>query len=173
VKQRLAGKAGLALLALALIAGPVALEWRTASLQPASGDPVNRAAVRRVAVIAAMPSELEPFVEKVGSMTREELGNRPLYRGRVGSAEVLATRTGMGTDLATEVTDRVLDAFAVDHVIAIGIAGAVSGVEIGEVLTPALVINGDDGTRLVPSPPGASRPGERCARPGTSRSTQG
>jgi nucleoside phosphorylase len=153
VKQRLAGKAGLALLALALIAGPVALEWRTASLRPASGDPVNRAAVRRVAVIAAMPSELEPFVEKVGSMTREELGNRPLYRGRVGSAEVLATRTGMGTDLATEVTDRVLDAFAVDHVIAIGIAGAVSGVEIGEVLTPALVINGDDGTRLVPSPP--------------------
>ena len=108
---------------------------------------------RRVAVIAAMPSELEPFVEKQGSMTQETLGDRPLYRGRVGEVEVVATRTGMGTVFATEVTDRVLDAFAVDHVIAIGIAGGVTGVEIGEVLSPSVVINADDGTEHVPTPP--------------------
>jgi adenosylhomocysteine nucleosidase len=109
--------------------------------------------VRRIAVIAAMPSELEPFVKKAGSLTRETLGDRPLYRGRIGEAEVVATRTGMGTDFATQVTDRLLDAYDIDHVIAIGIAGGVTGVEIGDVLTPALVINGDDGTERVPTTP--------------------
>jgi adenosylhomocysteine nucleosidase len=116
--------------------------------------------VRRVAVIAAMPSELRPFVKRVGSMTREALGDRALYRGRVGGVEVLATRTGMGTGFATQVTDRVLDAFAVDHVIAIGIAGGVAGVEIGQVLTPSVVINADDGTEHFPSaPPGITPSG--------------
>jgi adenosylhomocysteine nucleosidase len=120
--------------------------------EPEPGDAV-KPPVRRVAVIAAMPSELRPFVEKAGAMNRESLGDRPLYRGRIGAAEVLATRTGMGTDLATQVTDRLLDAFPIDHVIAIGIAGGVGRVEIGEVLTPAVVINADDGSEHVPTPP--------------------
>ncbi len=100
-----------------------------------------------------MPSELQPFVTKLGSMTEETLGDRPLYKGRVGDVEVVATRTGMGTAFAAEVTDRVFVAFAIDHVIVIGIAGGVTGVEIGEVLTPSVVINGDDGTEHVPTPP--------------------
>ena len=128
-------------LAMAIVATAAPLGW-SEPLEP-----------RRVAVIAAMPSELEPFVEKLGSMTQESLGDRPLYRGRVGEVEVVATRTGMGTVFATEVTDRVLDAFAVDHVIAIGIAGGVTGVEIGEVLSPSVVINADDGTEHVPTQP--------------------
>jgi adenosylhomocysteine nucleosidase len=104
-----------------------------------------------------MPSELAPFVAKFGAMTRESLGDRPLYRGRLGDVEVLATRTGMGTDFATEVTDRVLDRYEVEHVIAIGIAGGVAGIEIGDVLTPSIVINGDDGSEYAPTaPPGVT-----------------
>jgi len=143
--------------------GRKALLWCAGSLAVAivacgrSSRPADVSAVstptRRVAVIAAMPSELQPFVTKLGAMTRETLGDRPLYKGRIGDVEVLATRTGMGTDFATEVTDRVLAAFAVDHVIAIGIAGGVTGVEIGDVLTPTMVINGDDGTEHVPTTP--------------------
>ena len=37
-------------------------------------------ATRRVAVIAAMPSELHPFVEKFGAMTREAFSRR--FRAR-------------------------------------------------------------------------------------------
>jgi adenosylhomocysteine nucleosidase len=107
---------------------------------------------RRVAVIAAMPSELAPFVEKFGPMREEALGDRPLHVGRLGDVEVLATRTGMGTEFATRVTDALLERFRVDHVIAIGIAGGVAGVEIGDVLTPELVINGDDGSQHRPTP---------------------
>lgn len=159
-------------LALVLVAAGVMFEWFGSPAQPTaskasseqleqqlprpshlSGGLAVRTSTRRVAVIAAMPSELQPFVEKVGSMTRETLGDRPLYKGRVGDVEVVATRTGMGTDFATQVTDRVLDAFAIDHVIAIGIAGGVTGVEIGDVLSPAVVINGDDGTEHVPTAP--------------------
>jgi nucleoside phosphorylase len=92
-------------------------------------------------------------VEKLGAATLENLDDRPLYHGRVGDVEVLATRTGMGTELATRITDRLLDAFEVDHVIAIGIAGGVTGVEIGQVLTPAVVIDGDDGSEHVPTAP--------------------
>lgn len=159
-------------LALTLVATGAALEWLRSPARPAaskgtreqlerqlprssrlSGVSTLRTATRRVAVIAAMPSELRPFVEKVGSMTRETLGDAEIYLGRVGEVAVVATRTGMGTDFATQVTDRVLDAFEVDHVIAIGIAGGVTGVEIGDVLTPSVVINGDDGTQHVPTAP--------------------
>jgi adenosylhomocysteine nucleosidase len=138
--------------ALALAVAGIALRWHRAAPQPriSAMNPV----VRRVAVIAAMPSELQPFVRKVdGTMTRELLGDRPLYRGRIGDAEVLATRTGMGTELATRVTDQLLDAFPIDHVIAIGIAGGVRGMQIGDVLTPSVVINADDGTEHLPTPP--------------------
>jgi adenosylhomocysteine nucleosidase len=140
-------------LALALVATGA---WLGCSERPTASEGGHDAVTppnRRVAVIAAMSSELRPFVEGMGSMTRETLGELPLYRGRIGDVEVLATRTGMGTDSATDVTDRVLAAFAVDHVIAIGIAGGVTGVEIGDVLTPTVVINGDDGTEHVPTPP--------------------
>lgn len=122
-------------------------------LARARGESAVNRSIRRVAVIAAMPNELAPFVAKFGAMTRESLGDRPLYRGSLGDVEVLATRTGMGTDFATEVTDRLLDRYEVDHVIAIGIAGGVEGVEIGDVLTPSLVINGDDGSEFAPTPP--------------------
>jgi adenosylhomocysteine nucleosidase len=144
------------LLALALVAIGLARGWPGSDPDPAGARNMNPARTppkRRVAVIAAMPSELRPFVEKFGPMTREPLGDRPLYRGRIGDLEVLATRTGMGTDFATQVTDRLLDVFPVNHVIAIGIAGGVAGVEIGQVLTPSVVINGDDGTEHVPTPP--------------------
>jgi adenosylhomocysteine nucleosidase len=117
------------------------------------GESAVNPPTRRVAVIAAMPSELAPFVAKFGAMTKESLGDRPLYRGSLGDVEVLATRTGMGTDFATEVTDRVLDRYEVDHVIAIGIAGGVEGVAVGDVLTPSHVINGDDGSEFVTAPP--------------------
>src|SRR5262245_31690047 len=111
---------------VALLAGALAARGESAVKRP----------IRRVAVIAAMPNELAPFVAKFGAMNEESLGDRPLYRGSLGDVEVLATQTGMGTDFATEVTDRVLERFEVDHVIAIGIAGGVEGVEIGEVLSP-------------------------------------
>lgn len=125
------------------------------------GESAVKSPIRRVAVIAAMPSELAPFVAKFGAMNKESLGDRPLYRGSLGDVEVLATRTGMGTDFATEVTDRVLDRYEVDHVIAIGIAGGFEGVEIGDVLTPSLVINGDDGSEYVPTaPPGITPRGK-------------
>ncbi|MGH7895084.1 MAG: hypothetical protein ACREQL_10465 [Candidatus Binatia bacterium] len=137
---------------MTLVAIWIALEWFGVPAHEPGVSAVSRSA-RRVAVIAAMPSELQPFVKKVGSMTRETLGDRPLYQGRVGDVEVLATRTGMGTDFASEVTDRLLDAFDVEHVIAIGIAGGVAGVEIGDVLTPSVVINGDDGSEHVPTTP--------------------
>jgi adenosylhomocysteine nucleosidase len=138
------------LVSVALVSTAMACQGSESEPGPA---PDSSAPARRVAVIAAMPSELAPFVEKFGSMREEALGDRPLHIGRIADTEVLATRTGMGTDLATAVSDRLLDRFQVDHVIAIGIAGGVSGVEIGEVLTPERVIDGDDGIEYRPTPP--------------------
>jgi adenosylhomocysteine nucleosidase len=156
---------GAATLVLALVAAGAAPECSRSSRKP--GDSDMNPPSRRVAVIAAMPSELQPFVNKLGGMTRETLGDRPLYRGRIGAVEVLATRTGMGTELARQVTDRLLDGFEVDHVIAIGIAGGVTGVEVGDVLTPSVVINGDDGSEHVPTPPPGITPRGRLRTSGT------
>jgi adenosylhomocysteine nucleosidase len=105
--------------------------------------------VRTVGVLAPMPSELGPVVKAMG-LTRA--GSSVLHRGRVGKVDVVATRTGMGLTLATQATERLLDAEPVDHVIVVGIAGGIGGARIGDVLCPATVVDRSTGTRYDASP---------------------
>ena len=125
------------------------------------GRPVYREALMELLWPECAPSAGRRNLSTALWSLRQELSDA------LGGAEVLATRTGMGTDFATQVTDRILDAFAVDHVIAIGIAGGVTGVEIGDVLTPSVVINGDDGTEHVPTAPPGVTPRGRLRTSGT------
>ena len=108
----------------------------------------------RVAILAAMPPEIRPLTKRLG-LRRETLGNLTMRVGRVGPIEVVATTTGMGTDLARRVTAQVLDACAVDHVIVIGIAGGVGPqVHIGDVIVPEVVIDRESGIQYHPLPLG-------------------
>jgi adenosylhomocysteine nucleosidase len=107
--------------------------------------------VRRVGVLAPMPSELAPVVKTMG-LQRSDGGDPKVHVGRVGVVDVVATRTGMGLRLATEATLGLLESFDVDHVLVVGIAGGIGPARIGDVLRPATVVDRSSGTRYDATP---------------------
>ena len=99
-----------------------------------------------------MPSELRPLV-RAASLRRAGVVASNLYRGRVGNAAVVATMTGIGTAAAARAANRLLDAEPLDHMIVVGIAGAVgAAVAIGDIVIPKLVIDGASGKAYSPAP---------------------
>jgi adenosylhomocysteine nucleosidase len=90
----------------------------------------------RVGLLAPMPSEFSPLVKACG-ITRGEHG----WRGTIGPTELVAGKTGMGTKLATEATERFLDEHAVDHLIVAGIAGGMGTTNVGDVFLPEVAVN--------------------------------
>jgi adenosylhomocysteine nucleosidase len=75
--------------------------------------------------------------------------------GTVRGRRVVAVVTGMGTELATAETTRLLDAIAVERVVVVGITGAVENeTPIGTLVLPALVVNGATGDAYRPAPLG-------------------
>lgn len=112
---------------------------------------------RRVALITAMESELRPLVKLLG--LERSAGDPAIRVGRAGDTDIVATTTGMGTVTATEVTERLLGAHEVDHLVVVGIAGAVDpDIAIGTVVVPEVVIDGTTEAELRPVPLGGGTP---------------
>lgn len=115
-------------------------------------------AATRVAVLAAMLPELRPIVRRLG-MGPLDLGGTRAHRASAGGREVVAAVTSMGTAAATDVTRRLLDAHPVDHVVVVGVAGAVDpGLHIGALVVPAVVLDEASGEERRPVPLGGNRP---------------
>jgi adenosylhomocysteine nucleosidase len=99
-----------------------------------------------------MPSEMKPFVRTM-SLQVSRLGDLNVYTGAAGDVQIVATTTGMGTKLATDVTERFLAAADVEHVIVMGIAGGVSpDSQIGDVVEPEAAILGPTGAEYRATP---------------------
>jgi adenosylhomocysteine nucleosidase len=106
----------------------------------------------RIGMLAPMPSELGPLV-KAAELERTSFGTLPAHCGVVGDCDVVATKTGIGTKLAAEATERLLDAGRIDHVLVVGIAGGIAGASaVGDVIVPEVVVDGDTGTEYRPEP---------------------
>ncbi|MEO6469354.1 MAG: hypothetical protein ABIP21_09645 [Acidimicrobiia bacterium] len=105
----------------------------------------------RIGVLAPMPSELRPVVKAMGLIARGD----GAYLGRVGSVEVVAMRTGMGLARATDAVTRLLDSEAVDHVMVVGIAGGIGTARVGDIICPAVVVDGATGVSFTATPIGA------------------
>jgi nucleoside phosphorylase len=103
-----------------------------------------------LAFVCAMPMELRPLVKRL-DLERTSLGDVKVRSGALDGRAVVAVATGMGTTLATEATDRLLDAADVDRLLVFGITGAVDDViPIGALVHPALVINSETGAEHRP-----------------------
>jgi len=102
-----------------------------------------------IALVCAMPMELRPLRRKLG-LTKSDVG----YTGRVGDHDVVAIVTGMGTALARQGIERLLDAVSnVDRVIVVGITGAIENeTPIGTLVLPELVVNSGTGSEHRPTP---------------------
>jgi len=111
-------------------------------------------AVLRIGFLAPMPSELGPLV-RAASLRPERSDSGPVYRGRVGNALIVATKTGIGTRAAARAAQQLLDSEPLDHLIVVGIAGGVGpAVAIGDLIVPELVVDGASGQTYKPAPLG-------------------
>ncbi len=99
------------------------------------------------AFVCAMPMELRPLAKRLG--LRKDGAVRS---GTLAARPVVAIATGMGTDLATERTERLLSSMAIERVLVFGITGAVDDdTPIGAVVCPALVVDGETGRQHRPA----------------------
>ena len=108
-----------------------------------------------IALLCAMPMELTPLVKRL-HLHKTTVRGVQLRKGELDGRPVVALATGMGTELATTSTERVLDAVdGVTHVVVFGITGAVDDeIEIGALVRPALVVNSETGSEHTPTPLG-------------------
>jgi adenosylhomocysteine nucleosidase len=106
----------------------------------------------RIAFVFAMPIELAPLVGKL-SMTEVQVGETTMHEGTVDGRDVIAIVTGMGTELATAGTRRLLDTVNVQWVLVVGITGALENeTPIGTLVLPEIVVNSETGREFRPAP---------------------
>jgi adenosylhomocysteine nucleosidase len=103
-----------------------------------------------LAFVCAMPMEVVPLVEKL-SLTETQFGDLRAHVGTIEGRDVVAIVTGMGTKLAREGLERLLDAVEVERVHVVGITGALENdTPIGTLVWPELVVNSATGTEHRP-----------------------
>jgi adenosylhomocysteine nucleosidase len=108
-----------------------------------------------VAFVCAMPMELEPLTREL-DLQEAEAGGQSVQTGSLGDRPVVGIVTGMGTALAAAGVERLLDAFDVEHVFVVGIAGAgTSETPIGTLVMPEVVVHGPSGREHRPTRLGA------------------
>jgi len=111
-----------------------------------------------IAFICAMPMELTPLVKRL-QLTKTSVNGVDVRSGTMGDRDVVAVVTGMGTELATQGTERLLGAITPEHVVVFGITGAVhEDTPIGELIVPEVVVNSETGAEHRPHPLGGATP---------------
>jgi nucleoside phosphorylase len=94
-----------------------------------------------------MPSEFGPLAKAL-SLQHTKQG----WTGVAGAIELVAAKTGIGTRLAAEATERLLDSAAIDHVMVVGIAGGMGHSRVGDIVFPEVVVDKASGAEYRPSP---------------------
>lgn len=111
---------------------------------------------RTVVVLAPMVSELRPVVKELG-LTKRAGSDPPVYEGALAGWSITATLAGVGPARAKDATERVLRDGPVDRVVVVGIAGGVNpDLNIGDVLSPAIIVDGATGREWRPAPFGGA-----------------
>ena len=111
-----------------------------------------------LAFICAMPMERTPLIRKL-SLTKVSVDGVTLHVGTLDGRPVVATVTGMGTELARRGTERLLGAVRVNRVLVVGITSAIENdTPIGTLVLPEIVVNSNTGTEHRPAPLGDGTP---------------
>jgi adenosylhomocysteine nucleosidase len=112
----------------------------------------------RYGVIAPMPMELRAVVKAFG-LAPGETGDLEGHIGTVGSSEVVAITSGMGTESATAATERLLAGAEIDHVVVVGVVGGMGpSVAVRDLIVPEKVTDWPDGREFHPTPLGEIAP---------------
>jgi adenosylhomocysteine nucleosidase len=115
----------------------------------------RRYPLRRVAILAPMHPELRPL-RRPFSLRRIDSADGALFTGALGELEVIAAIAGIGTHAAARTTERLLDRAKVDHLVVVGIAGAIAAsLGIGDLVVPERVLDLASGREYRPTPLGS------------------
>jgi nucleoside phosphorylase len=102
--------------------------------------------------------ERKPLVRKL-SLAKRVVDGLEVYAGTLGSNDVVAIVTGMGTRLAATGLERLLAATDVDRVVVVGVTGALEDdTPIGALVLPETVVDGATGGEHRPAPLGPGEP---------------
>jgi nucleoside phosphorylase len=113
---------------------------------------VEASAALPIAFVCAMPMELKPLAKKL-ALRKAMLDGVEVRGGKFAGRDVVAIATGMGTDLATRATERLLDVVDVERVVVFGITGAVENeTPIGTLILPEIVVDSATGSEHRPEP---------------------
>jgi len=116
--------------------------------------------LKRVAFVCAMPIEIIPLKRQL-SLEKTVIGSLEVYAGSLGDRPVVALVTGIGSELAADGVERLLEAIDIGHVVVVGITGAVDNeTPIGTLVLPAVVVNGITGAEYRPTQLGANPRGK-------------
>jgi len=100
----------------------------------------------RLAFVAALEREVRPFLKHWQVRRREHAGRE--YRF-YESGEAVLVCGGIGPDAARRAAEAVIVLYSPDVLYSVGYAGALDPTfKVGDVLIPAQVINGSDGSRV-------------------------
>ena len=114
--------------------------------------------LKRIAFVCAMPMEIIPLKRKL-SLEKTVLGSYEVYAGTLDDRPVVAIVTGIGSKLAAEGVERLVEAIDIEQVIVVGITGAVDNkTPIGNVVLPTVVVNGTTGAEYRPKQLGGGSP---------------
>ena len=101
---------------------------------------------RKIAIVVAMERELAPLIKLWQRVERSHSG-REFRFFENGTAVLVAG--GIGAEAARRATEAVISLYGPDLVISAGFAGALDNtLAVGDVITPAWVINARDGGRV-------------------------
>jgi adenosylhomocysteine nucleosidase len=105
----------------------------------------------RIGMLAPMRQELAPLRRKLG-LRRVRKGEHRLHVGVAGGAEVVAALAGIGTAAARTATEWLLREAKPDHLMVVGIAGAVDAAQpIGALIAPERVVDRASGREFAPA----------------------
>ena len=100
----------------------------------------------RLAIVAALEREVRPLVKHWQVRKREHAGREfRFYESR----EAVLVCGGIGPEAARRAAEAVIVLYSPELLYSVGYAGALDpALKVGDVLTPAQVINGSDGSRV-------------------------
>ena len=105
--------------------------------------------MKKIGIIGAMDLEVQTLKEQLHNASVTVRANMEFYEGRLGAADVVVVRCGIGKVNAALCIQILADLFGVTHVINTGIAGSLNAkLDIGDILISEIAIHHDMDVRI-------------------------
>lgn len=97
-----------------------------------------------IAIIGAMDCEIEFLKESLNNLNITKKGSHEIYHGKIGSADVIVAKSGVGKAAAAMTVQFIADIFNPDAIINTGVAGGVSNdLSVGDVVVAEKLVQYD------------------------------